>query len=368
MPPWLSVALALHAALLALGSFRGPGKTAPPSISRAPGLLWLDTASAVAINGTEPAREPRPDAASEAAGSAGAATAPTASVAPPASLPRAFARSALPGAEGASAGDVGEVAAAPEPGATPESGSPNADGPGPQLSLGQLGIGRENNPFLEPRALPPSAQRAASQRLQSSLKNELARHDQRLGLGPEGPAVAAVKALVLASPTVNTSATLRFRTDAAGLTVAVEVLDASSANDEWQRIAEQLWRALADKKLRILTQSGGVSMDLRVVSRVQLPSGADPGFAIELFGQTLKEGGGDKSARLSLLTPKVTIAEVEVPYTDGQHTMLVPTLSLGGLSGDIGDVGRVAQRIVTAYLVAMETHPAEFKPPSPSAP
>jgi hypothetical protein len=97
---------------------------------------------------------------------------------------------------------------------------------------------------------------------------------------------------------------------------------------------------------------------------VQLPSGADPGLAVDLFGVPIKKGDGDKSTNVSLFSPK--LQEVVIPGSDGV-TMLVPTLSILGVGGDVADIGRVARRLVTAYLVAMDT---EILPeaPAPEAP
>jgi hypothetical protein len=233
--------------------------------------------------------------------------------------------------------------------------------PARHLSLQELGVGRGNNPFMGSVAELPTERQLDSQRLRQSLRGELARRDQMRGLGPEGPAVAAVKDIALASASApNTSALLRVRTDAAGAVTLVEVLESDRDGDEWQRIANALVRALAGKRLRVPARSNGVSFQLRVVSRVQLPSGADPGLSVDLFGIPVKKGEGDKSAKLSVLTP--TLQEVVVPGSDGQ-TMRVPTLSILGLAGDVSDIGRVARRLVTAYLVAME---ADVLPEAPA--
>ena len=236
----------------------------------------------------------------------------------------------------------------------------------PRLSLRELGIGAEHNPFTLAPPSQPTQRQVLNERLSHSLRGELAARDQKLGLGPEGPAVEAVKGIVLNSATMpNTSAVLRLRTDADGLTVHVEVVEASNASDGWRRIADELKRALAGKKLRVPPGTGGVSMVLRVASRVQLPSGADPGLAVELFGQTIKPGEGDKSTKIEILTPKIVLQEVEVPYTDGRTIPLaIPVFNIVGVNGDIGDIGTVARRVVTAYLVAMETHPSPTTPPS----
>lgn len=244
--------------------------------------------------------------------------------------------------------------------APPGVAPPGADGSEPRLSLRDLGVGVENNLFLGPAASPPSQGQVLNRRLRHSLSSGLARHDQRVGLGPEGPAIAAVKSIVLQSATTpNTSAVLRLRTDGEGRTVLVELIDASNESDGWQRIAAELERALAGKRLRVPRGTGGVSLTLRVASRVQLPSGADPGLAVDLFGQTIKKGEGDRSAKLKILTPEISVQEVEIPNTDGvKIPVLTAGLTLIGGVGDLVDIGAVAQRVVTAYLVGMETHPA----------
>jgi hypothetical protein len=234
------------------------------------------------------------------------------------------------------------------------------EGPARQLSLQELGVGRGNNPFMGSALELPTKRQLDSQRLRQSLRGELARRDQMRGLGPEGPAVQAVKDIVLASASApNTSALLEVRTDAAGSVTLVEVLESDRDGDEWRRIADELVRALAGKRLRVPARSNGVSFQLRVTSRVQLPSGADPGLAVDLFGMPVKKGQGDKSAKLSVLTP--TLQEVVIPGSDGQ-TMLVPTLAILGLAGDVSDIGRVARRLVTAYLVAMEADISSERP------
>jgi hypothetical protein len=226
------------------------------------------------------------------------------------------------------------------------------DGAAPRLSLRDLGVGG-SNPFIGSPSELPTQRQLQNHRLRQSLRGELARSDQRLGLGPEGPAVAAVKEIVLASATApNTSALLGVRTDGAGAVIGVEVLEADRDGDEWGRIAERLRQALSGKRLRVPSRSRGVSFQLRVVSRVQLPSGADPGLAIDLFGMPVKHGEGDKSTKISLISPM--LREVTLPGSDGA-TILVPTIDIFGVAGDLADIGAVARRLVTAYLVAMDT-------------
>jgi hypothetical protein len=225
------------------------------------------------------------------------------------------------------------------------------------LSLEDLGIGAPYNRFLGPPPAQP-LRNVLNQRVQQMLKSGLAASDQAVGLGPEGPAVALVEKIVLDSATrPNTSALLLIRTDGSGITSHVEVLDAQNETHGWQQIAEELKRELAKRPLRVPNGSAGVTFQLRVTSRVQLPSGADPGLAVELFGQTVKEGDGDRSSKISVLSPKLVVTEFAVPYSDGAT---IPILGFSpnilSIGGDLADIGAVARRVVRAHLVALETH------------
>jgi hypothetical protein len=267
-------------------------------------------------------------------------------------------------------------AAAPETPAAPPGNK--------RLSLNQIGVGHANNPFLAPpsseqpssrrrSARPPLAQRTSGRQVSASalgehidhvLRSALAEHDRELGLGPEGPAVAAVLDLVMQSTSApNTDALLVLRTDGAGETLYVEVAEASGDTDAWNAIARSLLQALHGKKLRVPHGSGGVTMQLRVGSRETLPSGADPGLAIDLFGQEVKAGAGDKSTRLQLLTPKITLEQYQISPTDPHVKIPVIgfQLTILGILGDPVDIGAVARRVVHAHLVSLETHPPEPK-------
>jgi hypothetical protein len=391
--PWLAPAALAHVALLVAFALFGARPRQRNELSESPRARTADAMATLgielveegepALHGAAETHASDPGPAAHGAGAvstvapalAGLRREPSGAEAHGAarSLPRPSSAPAAGGAtENASrspeTGGLGEAAAGAAPSGEPESAAP-------QLSLRDLGIGGGNSPFLGGPEQLPTQRQLLNQRLRQSLRADLARHDQRRGLGPEGPAVAAIKEIVLASATApNTSALLRLRTNAVGEVTFVEVLDADRDDAEWRRIAEQLRTALAGKRLRVPPRSGGVSFQLRVVSKVQLPSGADPGLAVDLFGIRVKEGEGDKSTKLSVLSP--ALKELTVPGSDGA-TILVPTLSLFALAGDPVDIGSVARRLVTAYLVAMDTEtPLEPPPalpalpaaPSPSAP
>lgn len=361
LPLWLGTALALHAAALGLVSLHArpePQLASPaPAARDVPALVWLDPSDPLMATGTPPAAdEPASPGVPERARALAARPAAPASLDPARDeLPRS-ALAASPaeqadGEAGVSGGESHDTPAEPR-----------------RLSLSELGVGAANNPFT--REPPPrlSERQVLNRRLRQSLMTSLARQDQERGLGPEGPAVEAVTRIVMESATQpNTSGLLVIHTDAAGLTRSVEVLEASNDAQGWQRIARELSRALAGKKLRVPQRSGGISMQLRVTSRTQLPSGADPGLAVELFGQTIKAGSGQKSARLKILSPGVTVSELPVPYATNGASMPVVGFSPNvlALGGDLSDIGAVARRIVNAHLVALDVRAPDRAAPDP---
>lgn len=352
LSPWLIPASALHAGLLLAwlaSRVEDPAATRPPpgSPTEPSGELgWVEVEqeqSELARNDLLPeesggqaaaavsVRRPRAGVVARAGGEVAAVVSPS-----PTSVPEAEASDAAGAAEGSAAPDA------------------------PRLSLDQLGVGARHNPFLTMPTPEVPLRSVLNLRVQQMLQSGLAAHDQEVGLGPEGPAVALAEKIVMDSATrPNTSGLLLIRTDASGIAVHVEVLQADNETQGWQRIAEELKRELAKKPLRVPSGSAGVSFQLRVISRVQLPSGADPGLAIELFGVTVKEGEGDRSSRISVLSPKATVTEIEVPYSNGATMpMLGFNPNILSIGGDLADIGAVARRVVRAHLVALETHVA----------
>ena len=129
----------------------------------------------------------------------------------------------------------------------------------------------------------------------------------------------------------------------------MSVLEANRDYDKWAEVARRSRITLASAALRPPAGARGLELEVRVEVRDELPSGADPGLEVDLLGIPLKHGKGDRSARLSLLEPKVEVVEVEVPSLSGQ-TVKLPQLAIGvvpfGLAGDPADMGAKAQRRV----------------------
>jgi hypothetical protein len=203
---------------------------------------------------------------------------------------------------------------------------------GRALSLQDLGLGRHNL-LLQTEGHTPST----GERLRRSLQAGLAARDQELGLGPEAPLREPLRAALLASSTAaTTSGALAFTTDAEGRVVGIEVVDAQNDDAQWRKLAEKLRQALAAVRLKVPAGAHGVRIVLHAEARPQLPSGADPGLAIDAFGIPLKRGAGPRSTRLSL-------------FKYG-----LPGLSL---AGDPVDLGATVQRVVHLRVVSVDTVP-----------
>ena len=157
----------------------------------------------------------------------------------------------------------------------------------PRLSLDALGIGSQN-PFLD--AGPPSdgkrpkvTAEEVQARLEHSLTNDIARADQARGLGPEGPLLASLEgeARRSAAPP-KSSALFRLSTDGNGTLVGVQVLEASSDPSLWKELGERVLVEYAQKKLRGKHGARGLTFEIRVTSRVTLPSGSERPVGVTL--------------------------------------------------------------------------------------
>jgi hypothetical protein len=223
------------------------------------------------------------------------------------------------------------------------------------LSLEALGVGTVN-PFLRDYE---RVRLSAAERLSTSLRSAIANQDQRLGLGPEGPASSAVIDIVQQSATSpDGAATLRLHTDSTGSVRRTEVVAASGDTREWERIAEALVQALHGRKLRIPHGANGMSFDLKVTSREQLPSGASPGLEINVLGQTLKHGRGDRPTKLSFLQPDIRIVSTPLDDDPAGRTVdsLVVQFTIVAFSGDPTDIGAPARRVVQARLTDLKVY------------
>jgi hypothetical protein len=273
--------------------------------------------------------------------------------------------------------DTAEPPGVDLPPAAPLPDGSSSDAPG--LTLEQLGIGAKN-PFLGEAARSVRDKPRIGEGFRRSMADSIARSEQARGLGPEGPVLKELVELTRRSDAaLDASAVLRVATDASGRVLSVEVLESTSDGGPWRRVAARLLEALKGQRLRVPSGGRGVTMDLRVVSRVELPSGADPGMGVDVLGIPLKKPGGKKSPRISIL--KIDPKGYKVPLPNGKVLELpsVPLTSLLELAGDPVDLGAKAQRMVRAHLERLwanefvdETPPtsgsSSARPPAEAAP
>lgn len=223
------------------------------------------------------------------------------------------------------AGEVGDaVAAAPGPAAS-------------RLSLTELGVG-DTNPFLRPG--DPAAARAekaarVKRRLDRALAQGLMDSETASGRGAGGPVLRSLEAAVYASTApLNGRCSFVFIIDGDGKLVSSSVGEASGEREAWSRVARQTAQSLAQRKLTV-PKGKSVRLTVAVSSHLELPSGADPGVAVDVLGLPLKRGSGPRSTKVDLLNPRNPLSPLS-------------------LRGDPADLGQNARRMVHAHVVSEE--------------
>jgi hypothetical protein len=257
--------------------------------------------------------------------------------------------------------------------AVTEDPSPVAEGPspgeeGPVLSLDQLGVG-ERNPFLRsdlarerPSPGKPRPRPSSQERLDKRLADDQLHADHVRSLGPAGPVLTHLESATRnGEVAVNASALFRCVIDAKGRLVSVTVAESSSDPTPWRRVAKRVAEAMKSHALRVPKTGHGATISIRVTSREALPSGADPGLSVSVLGIPIKEGQGEKSARIDILDvmPKLDVEEVEL---DSGQVYKVPTIKLPrilSIAADPADIGSPAQRVVHARVESIEAAPKQ---------
>jgi len=234
----------------------------------------------------------------------------------------------------------------------------------PSVSLAQLGIDGPNRFVEAPGGASTWTIHEAEDGVRRSIAESLLKHDRAVGLGAEGPAIAAIEETVVASTaSVNGRAVLSLVADALGVVTGVSCIDGDHAH--WYGIAADIAKALAKKRLRGVPGGRGVEMRIEVTSREEMPSGRDPGMAINVLGLPVKKGRGPKSAHMDLLAvnPKIVIddtgEEGEGPQAEASPVKFpkahIQLFTLFGLDYDLVDIAAPARRVVHAHV--LEEHP-----------
>jgi len=222
------------------------------------------------------------------------------------------------------------------------------------LTREQLGLGQGEFAVEQRSPLLRDADRrlAQSRKLDRSLLQDATEHARKLGLGPSGPILAELERQVQSSALdANGWATVHARLLDSGK-LELELLGSSSNRDGWKRLLALAQQRIATQRLLPPKGSRGLDLEIRVESRIQLPSGHDPGFGVNLFGLTLKKGKGERSSKFEALSSLPHIDyDIDETYANGERKPPRLVLDLFKLSGDPADIGAVSRRIVSARVL-----------------
>lgn len=256
------VAVLVHAlAIVALPRALPP---TPPAETPAVEPIEIDTAVP-----PEPEIEPAPRAMAAAPPAADARLAMRATATPSSGGPASLSASPASG-EPSGARDV-----EPAP-----SGSATFTLPGPVVALApaELGISGAGgpNPFAtSPAFAPPGESGEAPPRpaAERALRDALRASDRVVGLGPEGPAITALRDATSSSlAPLNGRALFTIRAGADGEVLGIDLLHASGGSgwDDAKRLALE---ALRGKKLSLPRGAKGANVRIEIVSELSYPSG-----------------------------------------------------------------------------------------------
>jgi hypothetical protein len=236
---------------------------------------------------------------------------------------------------------------AEEPGPSSAAESPRA--PAPKLSLEQLGVGTQL--FLDGSSPPVTREEQANARLYAAMHPPSAVRER----GVARAVSDAARGLLLAEDALaETSAVFNVSVDGSGRVTDVHVLDASTQVKAWQLMAARLAKALQPLKLPA-DPPHGWALKLRLVSAVQLPSGAAPGMRVGVGGKQVAGSGGPGSTSLELSpTSKLDLKD---PIDNIGHHMeatMIAEVMLLKLKADPADIGAAARRVVQVAVLSIE--------------
>jgi hypothetical protein len=341
MARWhLPVAIAVHAAAFFAVSrlpIRAPeGTVAPPS------------EPLIEITSLEPAAdEPRSPAASndapnDAPTSGPRAHAPAPAVSEPRALgvivPRGESATAEPLSPRADAPPAAAVPAAPSTGVVP-------------LTARELGIASGGNPFL-PKSERAVALAESKRAVDRALKDPAREREAELGLGPEGPVLAALgEATSRSTAPVRGRAVFVATADENGV-FAIELRDAEGSRAGWDDARAIALGVLKGKKLRLPAGATRAVMRLEVRSDWKLPSGLDPGTNVSVLRIPVGKGETKDATRVTILDPIPTVRMTEIPLPGGAK-IPVPSveLDLFSTNADPANLGAKPRRVVHARVI-----------------
>jgi hypothetical protein len=284
-PAWIAIATLVHAAALAALVWM---PIRPPQ-PRAPSEPQAETEITVTLESEPPAPLPGASRARERADEPPATTAearrPSSRAATPAPGPEATS-GVVASVEPSAAASASERPASGPPGSAPSGG---AASPIP-FTAAELGIGGTNgrNPFL-PRAEEKPPADGADHPAARAMRGTGLAHDRELGLGPEGPAIAA-----LGDATSRSIAPLRgrarfvVRTGGDGLVLGIDLLD-SDGGPGWSDAGRIALESLRGKKMKLPRGATGMNMHIEIRSEMKLPNGENAPVGARLGDNKMPE-------------------------------------------------------------------------------
>lgn len=228
-------------------------------------------------------------------------------------------------------------------------------GLGPRRSLG-LGDDFALAHALSQQENLPNRTAVASENLRRSLRQDQADNDRPLGLNVPAPLILALESAAreLAIPT-NAVAVFTANIDGTGHLLGLEFNHSNHASPQWAKLSERVEQALSGRKLSIAKNTKGVDLKLRLVARVTLPSGADPGLGVSVLGLPVKKGQGKRSPKITILDPTPQMLEMEIPGASGEEKIKIPipglVFNVLSIAGDPADIGAPARQMVRVEII-----------------
>lgn len=346
------VTAALVHGLVAWGVARSPLRAPTPTAASASADTEIDLSAPVTTAEPTPVPTVSPDRPT----SAGAAA-------------RAPARAALPdgpvaasavGATAAASADEAAGSGAPPTSAAARPEATAGGGAAVPLALSQLGVGGPNRfltaPPLARGGERPSAAESAARDVERSMAQSRADHDRGVGLGPEGPLLAAVEAEIMASALpLNGKASFDATFDARGALTALVIVSTDGDRSGWETVAASLRRKLGGKPGRAVGAAGMLSR-VEVDTALKMPSGRDPGLEVEILGGVPLKKAPKESKHPSKIVILDPIPKVHMVPVDDEGKVRLPVPQVGvtvlGIDGDPVDIAALARRVVHARVTS----------------
>jgi hypothetical protein len=242
--------------------------------------------------------------------------------------------------------DWGPETGGAEPQEVTDAGPPRATA---TLSLEAMGMGGRNR-FLGGNANTDEVatdRERAEARVTHAMLQPLAERDGALGLGPEGPFLAAMQSSVYGSHLpLRGQATIDLEFESGGGLRTATLVSSDAAADDW---AEVLAQARAQTARREGSRGRGQRVRIAVSTDKLIPSGRHPGVAVDVLGVPLKQGEGPKSTKVSVLgPPKVVMVDA------GGVALPMLVVPLAELDADPADLGAAPRRVVHTRVISRQ--------------